>query len=48
MAIYTIYLERLDVVRPAALVRHVVHSAMNPLVQRAGHELNVRSTRPSP
>ena len=43
MAIYTIYLERLDVVRPATLVRHVVHSAMNPLVQRAGHKLNLVS-----
>lgn len=41
MATYTIYLERLEVVRRAAQVRHVVHSAMEPLVRRAGHELNL-------
>lgn len=39
MATYTVYLERLEVVRRAAQVRHVVHSAMEPLARRAGRGL---------
>lgn len=43
LGVYTIHLERVELVRRAALVRFVIRTAFEPLVQAAGYELNLVS-----